>query len=91
MQIYNMSCDLKIYNLFFIKALLFHSPKWIQVQNEEATCQNRLNTIPNNTKLAGTNNYTVAVRTQKGQMSPSDHAVGTNNTFDIHFPFMLTG
>lgn len=52
------------------------------------SCQNRLATMPNDTNVAGTNDDTVTVRTQKGQMLPSGCAVGTSNTFYIHFLFM---
>ncbi len=52
------------------------------------SCQNRLATVPNDTNEARTNDDTVAVRTQRGEMSPSGFAVGTNNTFYINFPVM---
>lgn len=52
------------------------------------SCQNKLTTMPNDTNVAGTNDDTVSVRAQKGQMLPSGSAVGTNNTFYIHFLFV---
>lgn len=44
--------------------------------------------MANDTNMARTNNDTVSVRTQKGQMSPSGCDVGASSTFCIHFCFM---